>query len=89
MMNAIRSRAKAYCRYFGRNTVSEYVHDHCPEEAAEVIRQADLLLNNTFIYTNRWDMEPCTVPYTISLNDWISSPNGDPEWIFIDRKSVV
>ena len=83
MMKILRDRANAYCQHFGRNTVSEYVHDHCPEEAAEVIRQADLLLNNTFIYTNRWDMEPCAVPYTISLNDWISSPNGDPEWIFM------
>ena len=83
MMKVLRNRAKAYCQYFGRNTVSEYVHDHCPEEAAEVIRQADLLLGNTFIYTNRWDMEPCAVPYTISLEDWLSSPNGDPEWIFM------
>ena len=82
-MNVLRKRAKAYCSYFGIKKVSEYIHDHCPEEAAEVIRQADLLLRNTFIYTNRWDMEPCAVPYTISLEDWISSPNGDPEWIFM------
>ena len=83
MMKVLRNRAKAYCQHFGRSTVSEYVHDHCPEEAAEVIRQADLLLRNTFIYTNRWDMEPCAVPYTISQEDWLSSPNGDPEWIFM------
>ena len=83
MMKVLRNRAKAYCQHFGRSTVSEYVHDHCPEEAAEVIRQADLLLKNTFIYTNRWDMEPCAVPHTISLEDWITSPNGDPEWIFM------
>ena len=83
MMKILRDRTKAFCQYFGRSTVSEYVHDHCPEEAAEVIRQADLLLNNTFIYTNQWDMEPCAVPYTISLEDWITSPNGDPEWIFM------
>ncbi len=82
-MNALRIRAKAYCEHFGKNTVSEYIHDHCLEEAAEVIRQADLLLENTFIYTNRWDMEPCAVPYTISLEDWVTSPNGDPEWIFM------
>lgn len=83
MMNALRNRAKAYCQYFGIKNASEYIHDHCPEEAAEVIRQADLLLKNTFIYTNRWDMEPCSVPYTISLEDWVTSPNGDPEWIFM------
>ena len=83
MMNALRIRAQAYCEHFGKDTVAEYIHDHCPGEAAEVIRQADLLLENTFVYTNRWDMEPCAVPYTISLEDWVTSSNGDPEWIFM------
>ena len=83
MMNALRNRAALYHGLFDRNAVAEYVHEHCPEEAAEVIRQADLLLDSTFIYTNRWDMEPCETPYTISLSDWVTSPNGDPEWIFM------
>ena len=82
-MNALRNRAALYHGLFDRNAVAEYVHEHCPEEAAEVIRQADLLLDSTFIYTNRWDMEPCETPYTISLSDWVTSPNGDPEWIFM------
>ena len=62
---------------------SEYVKTHCAEEAEEVLHQADMLLNNTFIYTDRWDMEPCDVPYTISLDTWTESPNGDPEWVFM------
>lgn len=82
-MNVLRLRAKAFRDYFGNVRVSEYIHEHCPEEAAEVIRQADLLLRNTFIFTDRWDMEPCSVPYTVSLEDWVTSPNGDPEWVFM------
>lgn len=82
-MNVLYDRVMLHHRKFVQGRVAEYIHEHCPGEAAEVIRQADLLLNNTFIYTNRWDMEPCNTPYTIPLTDWVTSPNGDPEWIFM------
>ena len=62
---------------------SEYIRTHCSDEVEEVLRQADMLLNNTFIYTDRWDMEPCDTPYTICLDTWTESPNGDPEWVFM------
>ena len=62
---------------------SQYILEHCKEDANEVIRQADLLLDNTFVFMDRWDMEPCATPYTISLDTWVKSPNGDPEWVFM------
>jgi len=83
MMNVLRNRAADYCKYYDTACVAEYIHEHCQKEAEEVIRQANLLLKNTFIYTDRWDMEPCAVPYTVSLADWTTSPNGDPEWVFM------
>ena len=83
MMNTLRNRARLFCEYYDATRVSEYIHEHCSHEAAEVIRQADLLMNQTFIFTDRWDMEPCDTPYTISLEDWVTSPNGDPEWVFM------
>lgn len=82
-MKVLRERARLFWEYFGQARVAEYVHEHCQKDAEEVIHQANLLLNNTFIFTDRWDMEPCSVPYTISIDDWISSPNGDPEWVFM------
>lgn len=82
-MNVLRDRARLFHKYYDAVCVSEYIHEHCSADAAEVIRQADLLLNNTFIFTDRWDMEPCNVPYTIPLEDWATSPNGDPEWVFM------
>lgn len=82
-MNALRDRASLFSNYYNAERIAEYIHEHCQEDACEVIRQADLLLNNTFIFTDRWDMEPCCVPYTISLADWTISPNGDPEWVFM------
>jgi hypothetical protein len=83
MMHVLRSRAVVFHKIYNTARVSEYVHEHCPEEAEEVIRQADLLLHSTFVFTDRWDMEPCSEPYTVSLEDWVTSPNGDPEWVFM------
>ena len=83
MMNTLRKRASLFREHYDYARVSEYIHEHCSDEAAEVIRQADLLMNHTYIFTDRWDMEPCDTPYTISLEDWVTSPNGDPEWVFM------
>lgn len=82
-MKDLRIYAKLLKSCYDPAFTSRYVLEHCKEEADEVIRQADLLLNNTFVYMDRWDMEPCSTPYTISLDNWLESPNGDPEWIFM------
>jgi len=82
-MNVLRDRAVFFYKHYDAARVAEYIHEHCPEAAGEVIQQAELLLRNTFIFTDRWDMEPCSVPYAVSLEDWTTSPNGDPEWVFM------
>ena len=83
LMNVIRNRAKSLYKYLAFADTVAYIHEHCSEEATEIIRQADMLLKHTFIFTDRWEMEPCDTPYTVSLRDWITSPNGDPEWVFM------
>ena len=55
-MKVLRNRAKAYCQYFGRDTVSEYVHDHCPEEAAEVIARCRRRCEEIPVYTGRYEV---------------------------------
>lgn len=82
-MNVIRNRAKQLHKYLALEETVAYIREHCSEETAEIIRQADMLLDQTFIFTDRWDMEPCDTPYKVSLDDWITSPNGDPEWVFM------
>ena len=82
-MNVIRNRAEKLSQHLKFTDAVAYIREHCSEEATEIIRQADLLLNQTFIFTDRWDMEPCDTPFTVSLDDWITSPNGDPEWVFM------
>lgn len=83
MMNVLRRRAYLFRDYYQSARVTKYIHQHCAMEAKEVIRQADLLLNNTIVFTDRWDMEPCNTPYTVSLDNWVTSPNGDPEWVYM------
>lgn len=82
-MKDLKTYAKLLRNCYDYRFTSEYIKTHCADEAGQVLRQADMLLNNTFIYTDRWDMEPCDTPYTISLNTWTESPNGDPEWVFM------
>lgn len=82
-MKELKHCAAAFAAHYDRPFTFDYIRAHCPGEAREVLHQARLLLNNTFVYTDRWDMEPCPTPYTISLDSWVESPNGDPEWVFM------
>lgn len=82
-MTDLKTYAKLLSNCYDYRFTSDYIEKHCADEASELLRQADMLLNNTFIFTDRWDMEPCDAPYTISLDTWTESPNGDPEWVFM------
>ena len=82
-MEDLKKNARLFRNCYDHTFTSDYIKKHCADEAREVIRQADMLLGNTFIFTDRWDMEPCPTPYTISLDSWVESPNGDPEWVFM------
>ncbi len=44
---------------------------------------AKRLLNHTFIFDRRWDMERCLQGYTLDPMDWLAYPNGDEEWCFM------
>lgn len=82
-MKLLKRYATSFAVHYDHAFVAEYVRRHCAEEAREVIRQADLLLRNTFVFTDRWDMEPCPIPYQMTLDTWVDTPNGDPEWVFM------
>ena len=82
-MTDLKTYAKLLSNCYDYRFTSDYTKKHCADEVSELLRQADMLLNNTFIFTDRWDMEPCDTPYTISLDSWTESPNGDPEWVFM------
>ena len=79
----LKKRANLYWELYNQKEVICYLKKYCKEEVNELLRQADMLLEQTFIFLDRWDMEPCSVPYTINLDTWVESPNGDEEWVFM------
>lgn len=52
-------------------------------DAKNIIKTANLLINNKFLFTRTWDMEPCHTPYEINPIDWLANPNEDDEWTFM------
>ena len=82
-LDNLKTAAKKYIEIYDIEKVAEYVHEHCKEEEKELLRQADMILNQTFIFQDKWDMEPCNIPYTLTMDTWLESPNGDEEWVFM------
>lgn len=80
---ALKERTSGYIRQYDPAFVTEYMGRRCPLEAERVIAQADRLMEQTFTFEDRWDMEPCATPYTLKEMVWDYSPNQDPEWIFM------
>ena len=79
----LKAAAMKYREDYNKAKTVEYIKKYCNEEADELIRQADMLLEQVFIFQDKWDMEPCNIPYKMTLDTWAESPNGDEEWVFM------
>ena len=79
----VRQRAEAYEAWYEKEHVCAHIAGNCREEAEKILAQADRLMAHTFSFEDRWDMEPCSEPFTLKEMIWDRSPNGDPEWIFM------
>lgn len=79
----LKKRAEQYCKFYDKDKTVGYIKKECKSEMNELLRQADMLLEQTFIFQDKWDMEPCSTPYQISLDNWLDTPNGDEEWVFM------
>lgn len=63
--------------------ISDYVKENCMEEAEKIIAVANDVVNQSFLFTLRWDMERTTVPEIFEGEiDWVRMPGDDQEWIF-------
>lgn len=83
MIGAVRQAARRFYAQYDPAATAAYVRANCRSEAEHLLHQAEDLMQNTFVFTDRWDMEPCAVPYTVPAGQWTHSPNGDPEWVFM------
>ncbi|WP_083484999.1 alginate lyase family protein [Paenibacillus ihumii] len=81
-----RERQVPGCRWTTEETaqIAEYVKKHCADEVAAVMRTADEVVGQTFLFQFPWDMERTQVPVTFEeAIDWHYIPDIDPEWAYM------
>lgn len=67
----------------GNAELAEYCRSRFPEETAEVLDRAGRVYKNTFLFTEKWEMEQTNEPVVFPGQvEWTRTPSGDPEWIF-------
>ncbi|MGX7040022.1 heparinase II/III family protein [Vagococcus fessus] len=59
------------------------IHKNNFAKTAEAIENADHLLENNFVFTHPYDMEPYHKIINMKKIDWLYTPNEDEEWIFM------
>jgi hypothetical protein len=63
--------------------MADYARRECQEESAEIIQTADQVVNQTFLFQLRWDMERTYEPVVFDGEiNWLHQPADDPEWIY-------
>ena len=76
-------RVKVWRAEYGPTEVAAYLRERCGGEAGQVIEAAGRLMDQTFVFMDPWDMEPCGEPYAFPEMRWDEAPNGDPEWVYM------
>ncbi|WP_024615472.1 heparinase II/III family protein [Clostridium sp. Ade.TY] len=79
----LKLKVNNYFNKYNKDFVIDYIKNNNKEEYKRKLIGAELLLNNSFIFDNTWDMEQCKIPYKINPFNWDYTPNGDEEWIFM------
>lgn len=83
ILAAVTERAENFVKGFDPEFAAGYMKKREEAEAEELLIRAGELMDQTFVFADKWDMEPCREPYTLTEMKWQRTPNGDPEWIFM------
>lgn len=63
--------------------IAKYALENCKEEADKIIKVADEVCDQIFLFNLRWDMERTYEPVRFDGEiNWLHMPADDPEWIF-------
>lgn len=81
--NTVKKNLRQYQEAFNTTNVCAFSKGKNAKDYQEVLTNANLLLNYTFTYRKPLDMEACYIPYKMEPVNWLESPNGDPEWLFM------
>lgn len=60
-----------------------HTHVKDTQRAKHIIYKANLICQNIFLFDDPLDMECCYIPHYFKDIDWVFTPNGDDEWIFM------
>lgn len=82
-MEKLKQRVKEYYKEYDLTYCQQYIKEHCKEEYQEIITSVQRMMNNTFVFDDTWDMEPCSFPYTLQPMHFDKTYNDDLEWIFM------
>ncbi|AYE33672.1 heparinase II/III family protein [Clostridium septicum] len=80
---ALKKNVKKIMKDYDVDFVKNYIKEKCRTEYLKKLLGANLLLKNSFIFDETWDMEQCRIPYVNNPVKWDFTPNGDEEWIFM------
>lgn len=76
-------KPKFWCESEQLDTASELFQTQFPAGAAAVIAQADRVCDNTFLFSDHWEMERTQIPVHFAGEvDWTHIPTDDPEWLY-------
>ncbi|MFA6731788.1 MAG: heparinase II/III family protein, partial [Sphaerochaeta sp.] len=63
--------------------VARYVSEHEKVETEKILRIADDVVKQSFLFNLRWDMERTFEPVVFENQiDWMHQPGDDSEWVF-------
>ncbi len=62
--------------------IAELYSEKFPKERKEILFDADKILENIFVFTDKWEMERSTEEIKFEKIDWQYKPHDDPEWTF-------
>ena len=71
------------CFFGDGRATANWVRTHHPKAVASIIRAADLIAQDRFVFDRRWDLEhtkdPVSFPHGI---DWLFQPGDDVEFVY-------
>ena len=66
-----------------RDAIAGYVTQHATADLEHVIQVADDVVDQSFLFNLRWDMEQTHEPVVFDGEiDWLCQPGDDSEWVF-------
>lgn len=67
-----------------KQKISDYVKQFCADELETVMKTADEVVQQTFLFRFPWDMERSVIPVTFDgVIDWCHIPDQDVEWAYM------